>query len=268
MRSATCSSRRRSWRSSTPPPLPGLELEAAFSASSSHTVGDFGRADEPGSPGGFVIDAEAEASARAQEVAGAADLDERMGRARAAREASEAATAAAAAAAVAAVPQAPLHSGTPPAAQGVQWAAAERVLQGEEREGTEGATGVWAVDYDDTRVGPEVLLRHFILPQDCHPDHVRAARGVYKRRLDAACRNVADTIDAQGSRPLAGLQTAASLFVQALADRRVRELDEAKRGWCDGFGGNCLPWHRLAGVLGPSLGSDERGAARRGRPPV
>ena len=104
MRSATCSSRRRSWRSSTPPPLPGLELEAAFSASSSHTVGDFGRADEPGSPGGFVIDAEAEASARAQEVAGAADLDERMGRAQAAREAHEAAAAAAAAAEAATSP--------------------------------------------------------------------------------------------------------------------------------------------------------------------
>ena len=81
-----------------------------------------------------MIDAAAEASARAQEVADAADLDERMGRAwgrvQAAREAHEAA----------AVPHAPLHSGTPSAAKGVQWAAAERVLLGEEHEGTGGTT--------------------------------------------------------------------------------------------------------------------------------
>ena len=103
---------------------------------------DLGSADEPDSPGGFEIDSAAEARARAQEAAAAVTLDERMGQAQAAREAHEAAAAA--------VPHAPLHSGTPPAAKGVQWAAAERVLLGDEHAGTEGTAGEWVTNYDET----------------------------------------------------------------------------------------------------------------------
>ena len=77
-----------------PPPLPGPELEAARSASPSRTVGDDGEADEPGSPGDFVIDTEAEARAREKEVAGVVDLDSQMERATAAREARAAVAAA------------------------------------------------------------------------------------------------------------------------------------------------------------------------------
>ena len=93
-----------------------------------------------------------------------------------------------------------------------------------------------------------------------HTAHVRTHGIATVRRLDAACHSVASTIGAQGDRPLAGLQAAASLLVHALADRRVRALDEAARGWCAEFGGDCLPWHRLAEVLGPSLGSAGRRA--------
>jgi hypothetical protein len=66
---------------------------------------------------------------------------------------------------------------------------------------------------------------------------------------------VANTIDAQGCRQLAGLRAAASLFMRALADRRVCALTGVTRGRCEAFGGDCFPWHRLAEVLGPSLGS-------------
>ena len=61
-----------------PPPLPGFELEATRSASPPYTVGDDEGADEPGSPGDFVIDAEAEARAREKEVAGAVALNAQM----------------------------------------------------------------------------------------------------------------------------------------------------------------------------------------------
>ena len=98
-----------------------------------------------------------------------------------------------------------------------------------------------------------------------HPvsvDRARAAREEYKRRLSAVCHSVARTIGAPGGRPLACLQVAASLLVQALADRGVRAPAQAERGMCVEFGGRCLPWHRLAETLGLSpLGREEPRAA-------
>ena len=169
----------------------------------------------------------------------------------AAREASAAATAADVAKIVAS------------ALTSAQTGAAVRVLMGGERE-EGGATGPWAVDHDDPRIGPEVFLRHFIISHWHGVVHVRKARAEYERRLEAACCDVAntiaaccdvaDTIGVQGCRQLAGLRAVASLFTRALADRRVCALTGVTRGQCGAFGGDCLPWHRLAEVLGPSLG--------------
>ena len=104
----------------------------------------------------------------------------------------------------------------------------------------------------DDRVGAELYVRHYNLPSSHAPGRRLLAREVYKRRFRQACHLVANAIDAVGDRPLALLQAATRLLAMALADRGVDTTAQPPPRPSVEFGEECLPWHSLAGLLGPA----------------